>query len=280
MPDVIDKIEGCLFQHGKSSNRIYLMKLGDSYIPEVIARLDEMAMVNGYTKIIAKVPRWASSEFEANGYKSEASVPGFYNGSIDVSFMGKYFSTVRECEKDADIILDVLSNACQHRLKGCREKLPEGFEWRIAQESDAHSISNIYRQVFVSYPFPIHDEQYIRETMKDNIIYFCVFRGGELVSAASSEMDFDAQSVEMTDFATLPDYRGHGFAGFLLSKMEDEMCARSIKTAYTIARSVSPGMNITFAKMNYEYAGTLINNTDICGSTESMNVWYKHLCGF
>ncbi|HOM70936.1 MAG TPA: putative beta-lysine N-acetyltransferase, partial [Armatimonadota bacterium] len=50
-----------------------------------------------------------------------------------------------------------------------------------------------------------------------------------------------------------------------------------MKTAYTIARSLSYGMNITFAKQGYQYAGTLTNNTNICGHMESMNVWYKHL---
>jgi hypothetical protein len=36
-------------------------------------------------------------------------------------------------------------------------------------------------------------------------------------------------------------------------------------------------MNITFARAGYRYAGTLVNNTQICGQLESMNVWYKPL---
>jgi hypothetical protein len=48
-----------------------------------------------------------------------------------------------------------------------------------------------------------------------------------------------------------------------------------MKTLYTIARSHSAGMNITFAKKGYLFGGTLINNTDISGKIESMNVWYK-----
>ncbi len=277
MPDIIDKIGGCLLHHGKSSNRIYLMKLADTHIPETITHLDYMAAVNNYTKIIAKVPAWAKNRFEACGYKSEATVPGFYNGTIDTLFMGKFLSATRELEDAADIILKVLSSACQCRGRQSVESLPNGFDWHIAQELDAQKISDVYRQVFRSYPFPIHDADYIRKTMRENIVYFCITKDREIVSVASCEMDVEAQNVEMTDFATLPTFRGNGFACFLLAKMEQEMLARSIKTAYTIARSVSFGMNITFAKMNYNYAGTLINNTDICGSTESMNVWYKSL---
>jgi hypothetical protein len=34
-------------------------------------------------------------------------------------------------------------------------------------------------------------------------------------------------------------------------------------------------MNITFAKRGYNFGGRLINNTNICGGTETMNIWYK-----
>ena len=52
---------------------------------------------------------------------------------------------------------------------------------------------------------------------------------------------------------------------------------KDIITAYTIARAISFGMNITFAKNGYKYSGTLKNNTNISGKLESMNVWYKYL---
>jgi len=55
------------------------------------------------------------------------------------------------------------------------------------------------------------------------------------------------------------------------------MKARGIKTAYTIARAASPGMNITFGRAGYAFSGRLKNNTQIAGDLESMNVWHKPL---
>jgi hypothetical protein len=55
------------------------------------------------------------------------------------------------------------------------------------------------------------------------------------------------------------------------------MINRRIITAYTIARAESAGMNETFAKNGYKYCGTLVNNTNISGQIESMNVWVKKL---
>jgi hypothetical protein len=59
--------------------------------------------------------------------------------------------------------------------------------------------------------------------------------------------------------------------------MDDHAKEAGLRVAFTIARALSFGMNITFARRSYQYAGTLINNTQIAGSIESMNVWYKTL---
>jgi putative beta-lysine N-acetyltransferase len=123
--------------------------------------------------------------------------------------------------------------------------------------------------------------------MNENFIYFSIQKNDEIVALSSSEMDIDSQNVEMTDFATLSEYQGNGFAYYLLYKMEEEMIKRNIKVAYTISRAISYGINIIFAKMGYKYGGTLYNNTNISvdkttsrntsGNFESMNIWYKFL---
>jgi hypothetical protein len=70
-----------------------------------------------------------------------------------------------------------------------------------------------------------------------------------------------------------------GLAGLLLRHMDRKMRDRGIKTAYTIARAASHGMNTVFRNKRYLYAGLLKNNTQISGQIESMTVWYKPLRG-
>lgn len=67
----------------------------------------------------------------------------------------------------------------------------------------------------------------------------------------------------------------YGISKSSIKYHEKELLAMEYKTAYTIARAY--GINITFAKSGYEYGGMLINNTQIAGGIESMNVWYKSL---
>jgi len=113
--------------------------------------------------------------------------------------------------------------------------------------------------------------------MAYNVDYFAVEKEGKLIALSSAEMDAQGSNAEMTDFATLPENRGQGLARCLLQEMEAAMNRRGIQTAYTIARAASAGMNITFAQLGYQFGGLLINNTQISGSIESMNVWYKSL---
>ena len=151
------------------------------------------------------------------------------------------------------------------------------FHIRTLNETNIEKLSMLYDLVFKTYPFPIFSKDYIKKTMRENIVYFGAFFNNQLVATASAEMDVTSANAEMTDFATNPKFAGNNLSLLLLHKMEIEMKKRKLKTLYTIARSFSPGMNITFAKLGYKYSGTLINNTNISGIIESMNVWYKNL---
>jgi putative beta-lysine N-acetyltransferase len=113
--------------------------------------------------------------------------------------------------------------------------------------------------------------------MNENVKYFGIYKNDKLIAASSVEVDRKNKNAEMTDFATDPEHQGNNLSLILLMEMEAEMRKQKIKTVYTIARAFSAAMNITFAKLDYKYSGTLINNTNIGGKIESMNVWYKSL---
>lgn len=263
-------------QHGKDNDRVYLMKLSKADFPDVIDRIDELAAQNGYTKVFAKVPAWARQGFEDRGYAVEAAVPDFYDGKTDAFFMARYPDPGRKERADRETITQIIRTA-MIAPKLDAPDLPGGFSHTVLTPEETGELAALYKTVFMSYPFPIFDAGYLKKTMASHIVYFGVRDGKRLVAASSCEMDMGHKSVEMTDFATLDDYRSKGLASFLLTQMEREMSRRGIKTAYTIARSMSYGMNITFAKNRYTFAGTLFNNTDIAGEIESMNVWYKAL---
>lgn len=277
MYDVITKIGSSVLQHGKYNDRIYLMKLSDDDLDTTISELERLALTENYSKIIAKVPASSKALFGNAGYMVEASIPGFFNGYEDAYFMGKYFSESRMMVKNKKEIKEILNTAFSKSDGDNKVVLPEELSYKLCDVTDVSPIVDIFKNVFETYPFPVHKHEYIKGTMNENVFYFSVRENNRIVALASSEMDSPSQSVEMTDFATLPEYRGKGVAIYLLQKMEQEMKKRDIKTAYTIARASSYGINIIFARSEYKYSGTLLKNTNISGNLESMNIWHKRL---
>lgn len=275
----IDQVETyghSVIQHGPLSDRVYLMKLDKDDVPQIITHMHELAGRFGYSKIFVKIPASAGTHFEQNGYRAEAVIPCFYNGGEDGLFMARYYQADRMNDSASEQI-EAVKAVCEKKSCQTFAEIDQNLECRIATPHDCLKMSELYRQVFKSYPFPIENPEYLRRTMDENVIYAGIWEDGKLLALSSAEVDKKAANAEMTDFATHPACRGRNFAGILLQKLEKMMADSGIKTCYTIARATSFGMNITFARNNYTFAGTLINNTQISGSLESMNVWYKRI---
>jgi putative beta-lysine N-acetyltransferase len=192
--------------------------------------------------------------------------------------MAKYRDAFRARKSHPELISQVIDTANKAEpIKAAAPHPGREFHYGLLTPKDVREMAAVYKTVFETYPFPIHDPDYLASTMQDNFVYFGIREKDRLIAISSCEMDARAKNVEMTDFDTLPEYRSKGLASFLLMKMEEEMRRRGIITAYTIARAESYGMNIVFSKHGYAYAGTLVKNTNISKGIESMNVWYKAL---
>lgn len=277
--DIVETLAGAEIQHGRYNDRVYLMKLGEGEPAKVAKAVMAKAETEGYTKVFAKLPESAVEPFLDNGFRREALVPGLYNGNHAGAFLGAYLDPERKQGKEAGKLDQILDLALAKRGEALQAptQLDPQFRLRKCTATDIPRMAEIYGQVFPTYPFPIHSPDYLLETMRTNVDYFGVETGNKLVALSSAEMDSEAGNVEMTDFATMPTWRGNGFGVALLRLMEQAMRQQTLPTAYTIARAASPGMNITFAKLGYDYAGRLVNNTNISGRIESMNTWYKPL---
>ncbi|WP_372655720.1 putative beta-lysine N-acetyltransferase [Halobacteriovorax sp.] len=274
--DQLESVNGALAQHGKYNDRLYIMKLANSdNIEETLGEVESIAKTNKYGKIFAKVSTSFAKYFGDEDYDLEAKVPNLYNGQRDGYFFSKYLSNSRK-SVDTNSIESVV-NVATMKKKDPIEDCSSSCTVEELDTTDVDEIISVYKSVFKTYPFPIFDRSFVKKSMQDNVRIFGVKSKGKIVAVSSCEIDFESENVEMTDFATLPEYRGKGLALKLLSIMDLRMKISGIKTAYTIARSKSFGMNITFSRSDYSYAGTLKNNTNISGSIESMNVWYKRL---
>ncbi|WP_372649994.1 putative beta-lysine N-acetyltransferase [Draconibacterium sp.] len=279
MQDKIEKLgNGSIIQHGQLNDRVYLMKLGSTDCPsEIVKEINTLARENKYSKIVCKIPVHAAPVFLSNGFLSEAQIPAFYNDNEAAFFVSKFLNS----DRLLDIETEKLNNLSQ-MLKVQDSITPNGTDYsnvtvRKLEKEDYEQITDIYREVFVTYPFPINNQEYVLKTFQDGTQYFGAESNGKLVALASAEIDKEGKNAEMTDFATLPDQRGKNLSVLLLNALEKSMKEQGITTLYTMARLNSIGMTKTFLKMDYCYSGTLIKNTNIAGKIESLNILYKHI---
>lgn len=253
------------------------MKLDKRDYPNIIDQINKLARQNNYTKIFCKIPEWAAPMFYANGFLLEAQIPKCYENKEAAFMVSKFLNSDRLLNIETEN-LENLSNMLKdknNRIKSVDIK--KSVLIKKLEKNDVERISEIYREVFETYPFPIFNPDYIHKTQNEGVQYFGTKVKGKIVALASAEVDKEGLNAEMTDFATLPQYRGQNLSLALLDELEKEMQKQGIKTLYTIARLNSVGMNKTFLRMGYTYSGTLIKNTNIAGKIESMNVYYKHI---
>ncbi len=267
---------GSIIEHSPHNDRIYLVKTGSPVAPELPEALIRRAENCGFSKIFAKVPERQSKRFLAAGYLPEASVPGLFNRKDNALFMGYFLKKQRSKLSDPGA-LDAIVKLSRSKAAAASPTAMQELNLRKCGEDDVEEMSALYRKVFPVYPYAIHDPSYLLETMRKDSVYFGVSDKGKLAAISSAEMNPTYAFAEMTDFATLPGWRGNRLAEHLLALMESAVEKLGIKTVYTIARSASAGMNITFARAGYKFAGRLVNNTNISSGIESMNVWHKPL---
>lgn len=241
----------------------------------IMERINLLAEKNSFTKafVKAKAEHWPL--FLAKGFMLEGVYSGYFRGS-DAYCMAYYYDNSRRTsenwKKEDQILQDVLQMAVRKE----RPPLPKGFILRKAVENDLPSLASLYGQVFVSYPSPVHQVEYLQKMQQEGHLYYVIEHQGRIVSGAAAEVNRTDYNAEMTDCATYPEYRGKGLVRFLLSALEEELRQQQIYCCYSLARSLSFGMNAVLQQLGYSYSGRLTRNCKIVGSFEDMSLWVKN----
>jgi putative beta-lysine N-acetyltransferase len=242
-------------------------------ITSLTTRLVKLAEKNDFTKIWVKAKRADQARFAGIGFETEAVIGNYYAGSDAVS-MAYYLSENRSKmiapETEKEIIEKLTDVDTKTNLS-----LADNYKFELADKNQLKELAKLYSTVFESYPYPIDRVDYLEKMIDEDVIYGLVYEGTNLIAAASAETIPEYKNAEMTDFATLPDYRGQGLARYLLKQLEQVLKERDYNCLYTIARAKIVGVNKIFKQTGYQYRGRLIQNCNIAGGLEDMNLWSK-----
>jgi len=240
-------------------------------LPEVLSLIKKE--IQGWTeKLIVKAYSRDLSFFLSHGFGCEGFIKNYFSGA-DMFFVVMYFSSGREQSKkwheEQSIVSQILnSDKDQSSLK------LDNIE--IASQSQAEELAKVYGEIFQVYPTPLNTSEHVLKTMEEGTLYVFIREEGEIVSAASAEINRKYGNAELTDCASVERVQGRGHMKKLLFKLENELTKQGINCLYSLARAESYGMNKAFFQLGYTYGGRLINNCYIFSGLEDMNVWYKN----
>jgi putative beta-lysine N-acetyltransferase len=238
--------------------------------------IKRVAQEKGYSKLIVKARQEHVPLFIENGFNYEGWIQGYFNGT-DAHFLTIYLEVERKISTHWCIEDQIIAAVRAKKAALSLSPLPSDYRIRKADDQDASELAALYRTIFTVYPTPLHEVPYIEKLLTTGAMFYVIEHDGNIVSAASAEINHTYHNAELTDCATLPDHRQYGLMKHLLRQLETELKRQGIFCAYSLARAQSYGMNAAFHQLGYRYGGRLANNCYIYSDLEDMNIWVKDL---
>lgn len=283
-----EKVKEIAYQKLIQTERCYLDACIDPYnkrvriddirgnIETALEKAEEIVAELGAEKLIIKARKEQFFHLLENGFQCEGVIDQYFLGS-DGYFFCKYYELERQNSEQW-----LTEDGIVKSVQGLNRTvdlipLPEEYKLIIIQQKDAPELAALYKEIFKVYPTPLDNPDYIRQTIDEGTIYYAFKWKGEIVSAASAEVNFFYKNAELTDCATLPAHRKYGLMKILLEKLEEKLRSEGIYCSYSLARALSFGMNAALHQLGYVYRGRLMNNCYIFEQLENMNVWVKDL---
>lgn len=249
----------------------------NGYTPGVKPSLFSIQLIDfAVKKHLDKIWLWALPadvpEFLRAGFCTEGTIFRGNGKEFSVS-LAYYVGKARGQSKNSQTENDIIHSVRTEPIKQLKA-LPHKMELKLLNASFVQQISRVLKQVFISYPTPL-DPQYIASLIQNGNIFAGAFLQEKLIAVSAAYPDPFFNRCEMTDCATIEEYRGHSLTERLLLILEHEVQKRGSLNIYTLARAQSFGMNRVFYKLGYRYQGRLINNCHIAGSFQDMNLWIR-----
>ncbi len=258
------------------NQRIKILSYEGDGIENLVLHVRSLAELNGFDKCICMAPRRDWQRFLRFGYVLEAVVSHYLQGE-DAFVMSKFGSQERLTSVPLMEETHLIEKILERPLDAPLQPLPAGHSVRLARREDIPAMIALYRRIFESYPSPLVYEGYLETVFQKETLFAVCAHGDRIVAAASAELAEPHRAAELTDCATLPEARGKSLMSHILGFLEKELVRRRFVCAYTMARARSYGMNTVFHRLGYVFSGRLVNNCDIYGAFEDMNIWVKRL---
>jgi len=256
-----------------TNNRVKIINLNNVSL-QSIKQIIHFASNRHLNKIICNCDINSFETLLNSGFQLEGKIDSYFKGKD--AFCMSYFTIdnrkdYKNKEKENLFLLQSLN------VKNTFVFKENSFKYNIrnATENDIDQLIALFSSIFVTYPSPVCDKKYLKQTMNKKVLYKVAVDNGKIIGVASADLDKKNLNAEITDCATYPDYRGKGVLSNIIYFLQLDLKKMGFISLYSLSRAINPSINFVLSKHNYNFRGKLINNCNICGGFENMNIWVK-----
>lgn len=261
------------------SKRLKVYKLpAKNQIYPFIRSVKQLGQQHDCDKLIFYVKLVDQAIIHPYASRYEGMIKSFFNGEnahIYAIFLDPDRNHLQLSEREKNVFQLI------HRKKGKgpthRFELPSGFHMRWAKKQDAEQMSILYKTVFKSYPTPMNEPEFIKQLIDEDVYFLVVEHNNYIVSACSAELLQNFRAAELSDCATFREHRSKQLLSYQVAHLIPRLKKIGVRTLFSYSRSKSAGMNLVNAKHGFHYGGRMVQNSNISGSMENMNIWYKNI---
>ena len=236
-------------------------------------RLKTLARRHGRGRVMVLAPDRMERGFIEAGFRTEAIIPGFYEGKRSCAIMSGFVDH-RRARLANPVEVAKVDKIVRARRAG---KDHPHIESERASESDAAELAELLGTTFPDYPTPSANAHYLEKQLREGTPFRVIRHEGRIAACASADLVESAKTAELTDCATRPEFRGRGYMRFILTALMDDLRALGYPTAFTLSRARIPGMNLVFARLGFELQGRMTSSCRIGEGVEDINVWSRYL---
>lgn len=242
-----------------------------------IKRLIHFVSKQHLGKIICNCDIECLDNFIKAGFQMEGKIDGYFKG--EDAFCMSYFifknrKSYNEHSKEDLILRQSLNKKDTFNYNDVNLN----YHIRNASESDIKDMIKLFFRVFPTYSSEIFSEDYLRSTLNKKVLYkVAVDNDGRIIGTASADLDRENLNAEITNCVTHPHYRNKGILSNIIYSLELDLKNMGFITLYSLSRAIHPGINFVLSKHGYTFRGILVNNCNICGGFEDMNIWVKNI---
>ncbi|PRR86082.1 putative beta-lysine N-acetyltransferase [Clostridium luticellarii] len=228
-------------------------------------------------KIICNCDIEYLDNFIKAGFELEGKIDGYFKGK-DAFCMSYFINKNRRLYSEHSKEDLILRQSLNKKDTFIYNSSNFNYHIRNAAESDIKNMIKLFSQIFSTYPSEIFSEDYLRNTLNKKVLYkVAVDNDSRIIGIASADLDRENLNAEITDCVTHPHYRNKGILSNIIYSLELELKKMGFITLYSLSRAIHPGINFVLSKQGYTFRGKLINNCNICGGFENMNIWVKNI---